>query len=83
MKTVLIGYAMLVGGSAIAVLNIVEWLRWRTGQPPFLKGRKGTEFAERDPKSSMGRIIEGMELIGWTVLGLFLGLVGLGIVTGL
>ena len=83
MKAVLIGYAMLIGGPAIATLNILEWLRWRAGRPPLLGGTKSAEFLDRDPKSGMGKIIESMELVGWTVMGLFIGFVGFVIVSGI
>ena len=75
MKANLVGYAMLIGGPLVAVINALEWFRWRTGKPPMI-GK-----AEGSPRSDMNRTIQCMELVGWTVFGLFLGMVGLEIVT--
>ncbi|MEQ1495428.1 MAG: hypothetical protein ABL912_06665 [Novosphingobium sp.] len=80
MTSTLIGIAMLIGGPTIAVINVLEWLRWRAGKQPLLGGALDETERAESAKRDMNKAIQGMELVGWTVGGLFLGVVGFAIV---
>ena len=75
------GFAMLIGGIALMALSVTEWFRWRTGKPPLLNFSRNNAAHEGRPKSGMNGIIETMEVIGWTLLGLLVALYGLAILT--